>query len=347
MYKHLENSKNILISGCGGGYDIFCGLDLFFNLVDQGKNVVLGSYTFTNNKLLMKVGTKIDQYCYKIDKNTQFDEETYIKNLVKIIVPPADILEQMHYTREEYIQANTLVNKFDGPCYFPEYNLVMSLAKHNLSIPIYCFMETGIKQLTEAYNKVIEIENIDTIILMDGGTDSLMTGIEKDENGKRMLGTPFEDISSIVATFNCSSCVTNKFLYCLWFNVDRFHDVTDENFLCNTANLIKNGYFVGSYMLNIKNESTRKYIDVFMDCNPANSIVNSHVISAIQGHFGDYCPEWLRKRDGVLNHKQYIHPLMALYWIYDLEGVHKNLKYDVDKLKETIEEYEILQLLKL
>lgn len=331
MYTHLANSQNILISGCGGGYDIFCGLDLYLNLIKQGKKVILGNYTFTKKKLLKK-GEKVSECCYKVLPNVEFDEQEYLKDMCTIVMPSPEELKKMHYTEEEYRLANKTLGKVDVSCYFPEYKLAKLL-----NVPIYCFIQhnTGIKNLTEAYNTVINLENLDTVILMDGGTDSLMTG---QEDG---LGTPFEDVSSIVAVFN--SNVKNKFLYCLGYNVDKFHGVSDHDFLKNTADLIKNNYFIGAYMLNKKDESTQKYIDIFMKCDPEKSIVNSHIVAAIQGHFGNYCPDWLNER--LANQELYIHPLMALYWIYELDGIYKNLKYDVDKLKESNNIDEIDKLL--
>ncbi|CAH6420831.1 Hypothetical protein KVN_LOCUS52 [uncultured virus] len=70
MYKHLNKSSNIFISGCGGGYDIFCGLDLFFNLIKDEKKIIFGSYSFTNRKILELCAEKISDYCFKITKDT-------------------------------------------------------------------------------------------------------------------------------------------------------------------------------------------------------------------------------------------------------------------------------------
>ncbi len=291
MYNHLKDSKNILISGCGGGYDIFCALDLYFNLIELGKNVVLGSYTFTRDEIITDTGQKIHECCYKINKDTIFDEQTYISEVIQDVEKlPSDFSKYVKCSKEEYIQSIINPNSTRKSCYFPEYKLIRQLVdKHNIqNASIYCFLENGIKQLTEAYNTIIEAENIDTIILMDGGTDSLMTGDEKDKDGKPALGTPYEDISSIVAVNNTQA--KNKFLYCLGYNVDKYHGVTDESYLMNVSNLIKQDYFIGSYMLNKKDESTQKYIDVFMNCDPENSIVNSNIICSIQGHHGNYCP---------------------------------------------------------
>jgi len=44
----LEDAQRILIAGAGGGFDIFCGLPLYFALTAQGKEVYLANLSFTN-----------------------------------------------------------------------------------------------------------------------------------------------------------------------------------------------------------------------------------------------------------------------------------------------------------
>src|SRR5580698_638013 len=39
----LENAQNILIAGAGGGFDVFCGLPLYFGLKKAGKTVHLAN----------------------------------------------------------------------------------------------------------------------------------------------------------------------------------------------------------------------------------------------------------------------------------------------------------------
>ena len=68
------------------------------------------------------------------------------------------------------------------------------------------------------------------------------------------------------------------------------------------------------------------------------------MIAALEGHFGDYHPPTIAVR--IEGTQQKVNPLMTLYWIYDIDGVCNKLKYDVDKLKETENEEEIMLLLK-
>lgn len=48
----LINCKNVLIAGMGGGFDIFCGLPIYFELRKHGKNVHLASLTSSSLKRL-------------------------------------------------------------------------------------------------------------------------------------------------------------------------------------------------------------------------------------------------------------------------------------------------------
>ena len=48
FFKKLEKAQNILIAGAGGGFDIYSGLPLYFNLRAQGKRVHLANFSFTH-----------------------------------------------------------------------------------------------------------------------------------------------------------------------------------------------------------------------------------------------------------------------------------------------------------
>jgi len=64
IFQQLEDSKNILIAGAGGGFDIFCGILLYFNLINQGKKVTLANFSFT--WLNETTAPIVYPYCYEI-----------------------------------------------------------------------------------------------------------------------------------------------------------------------------------------------------------------------------------------------------------------------------------------
>jgi hypothetical protein len=97
--------------------------------------------------------------------------------------------------------------------YFPEKQLSAWFRGRGQAVPVYCFERLGPKAVAEAYRALVAKLNVDTIILVDGGTDSLMRG---DEEG---LGTPQEDVTSIAAVHSLP--IARKMLVCLGFGISR------------------------------------------------------------------------------------------------------------------------------
>lgn len=214
----------------------------------------------------------------------------------------------------------------DGPHYFPEKYLAQWLSPtEGPPETIYTFKRCGVKPLTKAYQHLVDELNLDAIVLVDGGTDSLMRG---DEYG---LGTPNEDMTSIAAV-NKVDCRV-KLLTAIGFGVDTFHGVCHHFFLEAVADLASKGHFLGAFSLLPEFEEAnqfRKACDyVFTRMADHTSIVMSSVLNAVIGRFGDYHAT-SRTRGSEL----YINPLMALYWSFHLEGVAERCLY-INELYET------------
>lgn len=64
-----EVTGPILIAGCGGGFDIFSGLPLYFALKRAGKTVYLSNYTFSGMSDVRK-GRQITPECFEITADT-------------------------------------------------------------------------------------------------------------------------------------------------------------------------------------------------------------------------------------------------------------------------------------
>src|SRR5438045_1644226 len=151
FFQRLENSERILLAGAGGGFDIFCGLPLYFALRKAGKEVHLASLSFS--ALSATKAEHLSPVLFKVDADTAHSND-----------------------------------------YFPEAFLSTWLREtEKLEVPVYCFEQTGVQPLARAYKILVEKLQLDTIVLIDGGTDSLMRGDEVS------LGTPQEDIASIAA----------------------------------------------------------------------------------------------------------------------------------------------------
>lgn len=212
--------------------------------------------------------------------------------------------------------------------YFPEGFLCRWFAKERgEEVPVYCFDRTGAKPVATAYrNLVAELGGVDALILIDGGTDSLMRG---DEPG---LGTPEEDSVSLFAADQLEGVAT-KLLMCVGFGVDTFHGVCHSYFLESVAALAREGAFLGAWSLMESQPEVQayraavEYVHQSMFNHP--SIVNTSIVSAIEGHFGNYHANYRTEGSEL-----YINPLMGLLWAFRLEAVARRNQY-LDLLAET------------
>src|SRR5258708_28873746 len=61
----LKDSNNILVAGCGGGFDVFAGVPIAQHLFAMGKNVVFANFSFTN--LWLCGGERLTPTMWRID----------------------------------------------------------------------------------------------------------------------------------------------------------------------------------------------------------------------------------------------------------------------------------------
>ena len=292
FFDQIKDAQNILIAGAGGGFDIYCGIPIFMALHNQGKNVHLANLSFT--MLEATDATNINDFCFEVKASDTYKGVDF---------------------------------------YFPEKYLAIYLAQaRKIEQSIYAFQKTGAIQLQESYELLREKLNLDTIILVDGGTDSLMFG---DESG---LGTPGEDSSSIAAVNSLEGI--NKFLLCLGFGIDHFHGVCHEQFLENVNTIQKQGGFLGNFSLHPHMTETQAFLEAVAFANSQQSsspsIVANSIASALYGHYGDY-----HATQRTLNSRLWINPLMYIYWAFELDIVAQNIQY-LDVIKNTSSFQEIL-----
>ena len=57
----LSASRILLIAGMGGGFDVFCGLPIYFELRSRGLNVHLGSLSFSPHLRRLKGGIRLTE----------------------------------------------------------------------------------------------------------------------------------------------------------------------------------------------------------------------------------------------------------------------------------------------
>ena len=165
-FSELEGAQNILIVGAGGGFDVFCGLPLYFWLKKAGKRVHLAN-----------LSSGALGFC---------DAENPVSALRRIT-------------------PKTAATK-----YFPEMHLSAWLTERHGETPVFAIAPSGARPVSAAYEWLACTLQPDAIVLVDGGTDSLM---REDEAG---LATPEGDAVSLLAAHAVPG-IPHKLLLCLGF----------------------------------------------------------------------------------------------------------------------------------
>jgi len=219
--------------------------------------------------------------------------------------------------------------------YFPELYLSQWFRLHGEEVPIYAFHKAGVIPIRNAYEALCSELATDTIILVDGGTDSLMRG---DEAG---LGTPAEDMVSIAAVNSLG--LSRTFLVCLGFGVDTYHGVGHADVLATIAHTIRENGFLGAWSLMRtmpEVEQYRQAVEFIHQAMPyAPSIVSASIISALDGHFGDH-----HATQRTHGSELFINPLMALYWCFRLSTIAEHILY-LDRLAATESMSDVLRVI--
>jgi hypothetical protein len=277
FFLELQKAQNVLIAGAGGGFDVFSGLPLYFNLHAAGKRVHLANLTFSN-------------------------------------LPPTTA--GRHLTPE---LVEVTADSQGSESYFPEKHLSQWFRDHRKEVPIYAFHRVGPKPIAEGYRVLVDQLQIDTIILVDGGTDSLLRGDEED------LGTPVEDMSSIAAVDSLAG-VPRKILTCLGFGIDAFHGVCHAHVLENIADVARAGGYLGAFSLTPDMREVQQFEEatryVLQHTSSRPSIVLTSILSALEGRYGDH-----HATERTFGSELFINPLMSLYWCFRLEQVARRILY--------------------
>jgi len=135
----LGPARHILLTGCGGGYDVFGAVPLAIELLDAGREVVLANHSFC--------------YLNGLDGALQQPD---CPNLYR--VPPAAATED---------------------AYCPEAWLARWFAEeHGRALTMWGFDKTGVQPLQRALQSIVERHGVDAIVLIDGGIDALLRGDE-------------------------------------------------------------------------------------------------------------------------------------------------------------------------
>ncbi|MFC9998169.1 DUF1152 domain-containing protein [Nocardia sp. NPDC127526] len=204
--------------------------------------------------------------------------------------------------------------------YFPEKHLAVWLADHGYPDRVFMVRKGGPADVRAAYAWLARELRIDALVLVDGGTDLLMTG---DEAG---LGTPVEDITSLLAGHSLDLPV--KLAVCVGFGVDAHHGVCHAHFLENVAALAKLGAYLGVFALMPGMPAVDAWLDAVdwvQGRTPGReSIVCASITDAARGEFGDHHSLGRTRDKGV---ELFVNPLMSMVWGFELDAVAGQVKY--------------------
>lgn len=145
---NLKESKNILIMGIGGGFDVFSGLPIYFTLEKMGKKVHLASFTHAAWDSIPSHATTIPMAsgCIGIGGD---------------IKSPSDNLPEMYLSS-----------------WFKEVK--------SQDVKIWTFKrDQSVKEYSNSLKTLAKHLGVDAIILVDGGVDSIMVG-DEDGSGTMM-----------------------------------------------------------------------------------------------------------------------------------------------------------------
>jgi hypothetical protein len=303
LFKYnLNNIMNLLISGCGGGHDIYCGIPIFLKKKDSGHSVFILNLSFTDITIIKTLVNyeKIHNFCY------YFNYE--------------DNIEDRHGSQYE----------FD---YFPEYYL-----SKELGVGIYLilpeFFDTitsndnrmvfcSIQDIIDIYKIIIEKHLINEIYLIDGGCDVILSGYENE------IGTPTEDVLHLTGIVRC--------LLYYPFNVELFigaigmdcdvgkeqglEDLRHRLLYLNSQNVI-----ISFDIWNSDNPYVEEYQGIFNNLlTNGNSIINSMINSAINGFTGDYLPPELQNR--IINSKINMGNLTKAFFMFKGKEIYNHIPY--------------------
>jgi hypothetical protein len=263
--------KNLLIAGMGGGFDVYRGLPIYLELLSLGARPHLASLSFS--PFLRRISA----------------ERRLTPTLAGVTA--------------EY-PGKTI--------YFPELDLARWFReRRSEEVTVWAFEKSGGQVMRDDYRALAEHLELDGILLVDGGVDSLKQGDEA------RIGTAIEDALTLSAVHQLTEIPLRQ-IACIGFGVER--EVTHAHVLQNIAALTAAGAWLGSCALAPGMDSYRGYEDAVRWVNELPfqdpSVINASIVSAAQGHFGNY--HLTQKTAGST---LWINPLMSLYWFFELDAV--------------------------
>jgi len=282
-----DENRRFLIAGCGGGYDIVGGIPLAA-MIDIPHRTHFASLSFSN---LAELG------CRRPDPALK------------------------HLFRITDAQATT-------SAYCPEAWLAHWYQAHPLAergcdceAVIWGFDKTGVRPLRAAYQFLVDSLKIDTIIVVDGGVDSLLRGDES------VLGTPEEDFATLAAVHGVRG--PTKILACIGLGAEVRDGICHEQVFARMHELTTHGGYLGGQPLVAGTYPAWAYVQAldFVATNQTGQR-GSHVHRVIRAAL----------TGSHIDTNVWLSPLSSMFWCFDLDRV-----AETNRILPALEDTETIQ----
>jgi hypothetical protein len=292
LAQQLEGARRVLLAGAGGGYDILGAVPLLGALKQMGLRVSLANLTFTT---VSKLGIESSGGCHTLHRLTGNHASK------SIFCPEAWLSRWLADQGPELIEDPS----------------------------VWTFDPSGYHPLREAYRFVLEQEQIDTLILVDGGIDLLLRGDETS------LGTPVEDLISLAVVRNLD--VPRKIASAVGFGIELRDGIQHAQVLERFADLTRRGGYFGATAVVQGASSGDQYMD-------ALGYVLEHQQGLRQSHVHRMIQASVRGEFGSDGPHIWVTPLMNLFWFFDLATLADTHLF-LEHLEETNELIDVVAMI--
>jgi hypothetical protein len=195
--------------------------------------------------------------------------------------------------------------------------------------PVWCFENVGVVPLRRAYESLVENLDIDAIVLIDGGVDSLLRGDETS------LGTPAEDFASLAAVESLD--VPVKVLACVGFGAELRDGICHAQVLERVAGLTAANALLGIWPLVAGTPAAQAYQN-------ASAFIAERQRHQHGSHIHTVVGETLTGGFGARGSHVWLSPLASLYWFFDAATVART-NLILQHIKETKTLWEIAAII--
>jgi len=223
--------------------------------------------------------------------------------------PDKNFIITNHSTSQEFVvQPTTTENYPEG----------MIADIQNISAK-YTIGRHGPKLVKSALDQILQTHQIDVILGVDGGVDSLAQGDEED------YGTVLEDFVTLAAL---SDIEIPKVACCAGFGCETEENMNFYRVLENMSDLAFSNKFYGSFSLTQEMREFQLYVreckNAWADGRRKSHIQTKIISAAIGGFGGSNCFSDVDPRVAESTGKCFISLLSSIFWMFDLDAVIEN-----------------------